>query len=148
VRLDHLVTGANLLVIVRVQLQRLLELEQEYRRNFEKGECCVDRPDMAIFASFEVTRVAFDPTTTKAVVAYVQADSASDNTTFERTGEGEWAEKAIWPRFQNLVAELNAQQGAPADRTSFLLVVNGHSRSDASDRRDRPAVDDVLAPSN
>lgn len=81
---------------------------------------------MAIFSSFEVARIAFDPKSRTAVVAYVQADGSSKDTKFEDCGESKWAEKAIWPRFQNLIAKLRTEpSGAPKDDPS-PSVENSH----------------------
>lgn len=74
----------------------------EFRRSFKKGEQSAERPDMAMFASFEVVRLGFDPRGGTVVVAYVQADESSNVSRFEDTSEGRWAEKAIWPKFNEL----------------------------------------------
>jgi hypothetical protein len=71
----------------------------EYRRRFAKGETSPGRPDMPIFASREVIRLSFNSADRTVVVAYVQADASQDSDSFEDTGEGTWAEKAIWPKF-------------------------------------------------
>ena len=76
---------------------------REYRRTYRKGEGDAERPDMSIFTSFEVARVFFEPKSRTVVVGYVQADGSSKDTKFEDTGECKWAEKAIWPRFRDLV---------------------------------------------
>jgi len=91
-----------------LQGSRWIEAERrgamrEYRRTFREGECDAERPDLAIFSSFEVARVFFDPTSQTVAMAYVQADGRSSDTKFEDTGESQWAEKAIWPRFLDLV---------------------------------------------
>ncbi|AUB84572.1 hypothetical protein [Candidatus Thiodictyon syntrophicum] len=77
---------------------------REYRRSYREGECDAERPDLAIFSSFEVARVFFDPTSQTVAMAYVQADGRSSDMTFEDTGESQWVEKAIWPRFRDLVS--------------------------------------------
>lgn len=74
----------------------------EFRRSFQKGETSEDRPDMAIFSSFEVARLAFAPDSRTVVVAYVQADASEKVTCFESTGEGKWADRVIWPKFNEL----------------------------------------------
>lgn len=75
----------------------------EFRRMFEKGDTSEDRPDMAMFASFELARLSFNPADRKVVVAYVQADTFKRVTRFEDTSEGEWAERVIWPKFNELI---------------------------------------------
>lgn len=82
----------------------------EFRRSFRKGEKSEDRPDMAIFSSFEVTRLAFAPERGVVVVAYVQADSSGDVSHFEDTGNGKWAKKVIWPKFNELRKKMITQQ--------------------------------------
>jgi hypothetical protein len=74
----------------------------EFRRTFAKGDTSEDRPDMAMFASFELARLSFNPAERKVVVAYVQADTSKSVTRFEDTSEGEWAERVIWPKFNEL----------------------------------------------
>jgi hypothetical protein len=70
-----------------------------------------------MFSSFEVARIAFDSKSRTAVVAYVQADGSSKDAKFEDSGESEWAEKAIWPRFRNLIAEMKTEpNGVRKDR--------------------------------
>ncbi|MFN7138945.1 MAG: hypothetical protein ACK4UN_06380 [Limisphaerales bacterium] len=95
---------------------------REYRRSYRKGEVNAERPDMAIFSSFEVARVAFNTESRTAVVAYVQADGSSKDTKFEDTGESKWAEKAIWPRFRDLILQLNTEPSdAPNDNPAKSL---------------------------
>jgi len=77
----------------------------EFRRSFQKGERSDDRPDMAMFSSFEVAKLALAPDNTTVVVAYVQADGSGDETCFENTGEAKWADQVIWPKFDKLRAE-------------------------------------------
>lgn len=66
----------------------------EFRRSVKKGD--------ALFASYELVRIGFCPADRTVVVAYVQADSPSDDLQFEDTGESKWAEQVIWPRFNAL----------------------------------------------
>ena len=74
----------------------------EFRRGFSKGETAPDRPDMTMFASLEVARLSFNPTNHTVVVAYVQSDSVKNIDRFEDTSEGKWAERTIWPKFNEL----------------------------------------------
>lgn len=78
---------------------------REYRRSYRKGEDDGERPDMAIFNSFEVARVFFDPESHTVIIGYIQADGDSEENRFEDTGESDWADKALWPRFEALVSK-------------------------------------------
>jgi len=80
-----------------------------YERRYGKGDASPGRPDMAIFSSAELLRVAFVPPQ-KVVVGYVQADASSKTTSFGETHEARWAEKVIWPRFEE---EIRSTQHAP-----------------------------------
>ena len=74
----------------------------EFRRFFKKGEISPERPDMEMFASYEMIRLNYNKSNKMVVVAYVQADTSDDVTLFEHTGEGKWAERVIWPKFNEL----------------------------------------------
>lgn len=74
----------------------------EFRRVFAKGDTTAERPDMAIFTSLELVRLSFNPTNRTVTVAYVQADTSKNVSRFEETGEGKWAERTIWPKFDQL----------------------------------------------
>ncbi|MBI5503988.1 MAG: hypothetical protein HY899_04255 [Deltaproteobacteria bacterium] len=99
---------------------------REYRRSYPKGEGDAERPDMAIFSSFEVARVFFDGKAKTVVMAYVQADGSSEDTKFEDTGESKWAEKTIWPGFRDLVFNLNTEpDGAAKGSQPIRSETNG-----------------------
>jgi len=93
----------NLIKLQEAPSEELIKKEFiEFQRRFAKGETAPDRPDMAMFVSLEVARLSFNPTNRRVVVAYVQADSMKDVARLEDTGEGKWAEKAIWPKFSEI----------------------------------------------
>lgn len=108
---------------------------REYRRSYRKNEHDVERPDMAIFSSFEVVRIVFDSKSRRAVVAYVQADGSSNDTKFEETGEGKWADKAIWPRFRDLVSKLNTDQDSAAHGSLPIRSETNRTSGPAGSRR-------------
>lgn len=85
-------------------------MTRDFERRFGKGDGSLGRPDMAIFSSAELLRVAFVPPQ-KVVVGYVQADSLSKSTSFAETHEARWAEKAIWPRFEKEIKTTQPSAG-------------------------------------
>ena len=56
---------------------------------------------MAIFSSAEETRISYQQG--KVVVAWVQADSSKEETSFAETSEAEFADRVVWPKFQALI---------------------------------------------
>ena len=60
------------------------------------------RPRRGALSSTEAARVAFTGSHT-IVVAYVQADSSKKIPVFHETGESKWADKVIWPKFEELI---------------------------------------------
>lgn len=70
-----------------------------YERRFSEGAQSPDRPDMALFSSAELLKLAYLPVKQMVVVGYVQADSSNKDISFAATDEAKWAEKQIWPRF-------------------------------------------------
>lgn len=57
----------------------------------------------AMFSSAELLRIAYLSDKRRVVVGYVQADSSEENISFSETDEAGWAEKVIWPRFEELL---------------------------------------------
>jgi hypothetical protein len=74
---------------------------KRFERRFAKGKGKGERTDMAIFSSAEQTRVSYKQG--RVIVAWVQADSSKDETSFAETSEARFADKVVWPKFQALI---------------------------------------------
>lgn len=74
---------------------------RRYERRFSKGKVGSDRPDTAMFSSAEEIRIGY--TQGRVIIAYVQADSSKEDTSFAATSEAKWAETVIWPKFEALL---------------------------------------------
>jgi hypothetical protein len=55
---------------------------------------------MAIFVSFDVARLSFNPKSSTVTGGYVQTDSLQEGNKFDDAGEEEWAERVIWSKFK------------------------------------------------
>ena len=75
---------------------------RQFERTLPRGE--------AMFSSAEHLRIAYLDDKRTVVVAYVQADSSEEETSFSETNEARWADKWIWPMFDELLAEGSPNQ--------------------------------------
>ena len=71
-----------------------------FERRFARGKGQGERTDMAMFSSAEETRISYQHG--RVVVAWVQADSSIEETSFAETSEARFADGVVWPKFEAL----------------------------------------------
>jgi len=70
--------------------------------NERRYERLIPKTGERIFNSAEQARVSFNPSTNIVVVAWVQADSTEVLKRFDEASEAAFANRIVWPRFQEL----------------------------------------------
>ena len=76
---------------------------RQFERTYRRGETAPGRPDMPLFSSAELMRIAYLPRTREVVVGYIQADCSEEEVSFRDTAESRWGDRFIWPQFDRLL---------------------------------------------